>query len=133
VGVAESSDCLKIMDVFSNVCNKLGVPIADEKTIGPCKKIEILGLTMNCLLKFQMTKFKNVFLCYFHSKKRVIQIELQSLTGMLAFCTRALPSARAFSRRLYGSLNKVHKSYYLIGNWRHEKRFTNLKGIFEQL
>jgi hypothetical protein len=65
VGVAESSDCLKIMDVFSNVCNKLGVPIADEKTIGPCTKIEILGLTMNCLLKFQMTNSKMYFFVIF--------------------------------------------------------------------
>ena len=47
MGGAESSDCLKIMDVFSNVCNKLGVPIADEKTMGPCTYIEILGLTID--------------------------------------------------------------------------------------
>jgi len=29
--VAESNDCLNIMNAFSNVCNKLGVPIADKK------------------------------------------------------------------------------------------------------
>jgi hypothetical protein len=45
VGIVESSDCLKIMDgFFSNVCNKLGVPIADEKPMDPCTKIEMLGL-----------------------------------------------------------------------------------------
>jgi len=33
--------------LFSNVCNKLGIPIADEKTMGLCKKIEILGLTID--------------------------------------------------------------------------------------
>ena len=47
MGGAESTDCLKIMDVFSNVCNKLGIPIADEKTMGPCTNIEILGLTID--------------------------------------------------------------------------------------
>jgi hypothetical protein len=50
----------------------------------------------------------------FLSKKRVTQKELQSLTGMLAFCTRALPSGRTFSRRLFASLNKVHKSHHFI-------------------
>ena len=34
------------MDAFSNVCNKLGVPIADEKPMGPCTNIDILGLTI---------------------------------------------------------------------------------------
>ena len=47
VGVAESSDCLKIMDAFSNVCNNLGVSIADENTMGSCTKIEILGLPID--------------------------------------------------------------------------------------
>ena len=45
MGIAESSDCLKKVDAFSNVYNKLGVPIADEKTMDLCTKIEILGLT----------------------------------------------------------------------------------------
>ena len=33
--------------LFSNVCNQLGVPIADEKPVGPCTKIDILGLTID--------------------------------------------------------------------------------------
>jgi hypothetical protein len=33
---------------------------------------------------------------------------------MLAFCTRALPPGRAFSRRLCVSINKVQKSHHFI-------------------
>lgn len=47
MGIAESSECQKLMDAFSNVCSKLGVPIADEKTMGPCKEINILGFTID--------------------------------------------------------------------------------------
>lgn len=35
-----------------------------------------------------------------------------SLSGMLKFCTRALPLGHAFSRRQYASLNKVQKSQH---------------------
>ena len=112
MGIAESSDCQKIMDAFSNVCNNLGVPIADEKTMGPCTKIDILGLTIDTdemLVKIPDDKIQKLIslLDNFLSKKRLTQKELQSLTGMLELYTRALPSGRAFSRRLYASLKKV--------------------------
>ena len=39
---------------------------------------------------------------------------MQSLTGCLAFCTKALPSGRAFSRRLYSSLSQAKKPHHFI-------------------
>ena len=60
------------------------------------------------LLKFQMTRLKkNSLLDNLLSRKRVTQNEFQWLTGMLSLCARALPSGRAFTRRLYVSLKKV--------------------------
>jgi hypothetical protein len=35
------------MTAFANVCLRLGLPIADEKTVGPCTNIEYLGLTID--------------------------------------------------------------------------------------
>jgi hypothetical protein len=107
------------MDAFSNVCDKLGVPIADEKTMDLCTKIEILRLTIDTdelHVKIPDDKIQKIIslLDNFLSKTRVAQKELQSLTGMLTFFTRALPSGRAFSRRLYASLNKVQKSHHFI-------------------
>jgi hypothetical protein len=83
VSIAESSDCLKIMDTFSNVCNKLGVPIADGKTMDLCTKIEILGLTIDTdelLVKIPDDKIQKLIslLDNFLSKTRVAQKELQS-------------------------------------------------------
>ena len=70
MGVAESNDCLNIIDAFSNVCNKLGVSIADKKMY-PCAKIDILGLTIDTdelLFIFQLTK--NSLLDNLLSRKR---------------------------------------------------------------
>jgi len=46
--------------------NKLGVPIVDEKTMGPCTKIDILGLTIDTdelLVIILDGKIKPIFLC----------------------------------------------------------------------
>ena len=71
------------MDTFSNVCNKLGVPIADGKTMDLCTKIEILGLTIDTdelLVKIPDDKIQKLIslLDNFLSKTRVAQKELQS-------------------------------------------------------
>jgi hypothetical protein len=46
-GLAEISDCQSLMKAFINVCKRLNVPIADEKTEGPTCIMEYLGLTIN--------------------------------------------------------------------------------------
>ena len=37
-----------------------------------------------------------------------------TLCGILAFCTRAIPAGRAFSRRLYMATSKAKNSFHLI-------------------
>ena len=39
--------------------------------------------------------------------------QLQSLCGSLAFCTRALPAGRAFSRRLYLDTANTKRPHHL--------------------
>ena len=50
------------------------------------------------------------------SKKRIAIKELESLTGLMAFCSRAIVSARAFLRRLYDLIASVKnaKPYYTV-------------------
>lgn len=40
--------------------------------------------------------------------------QLQSLCGLLAFCSSALPTARAFIRKFYGAMAGVHKPCHMI-------------------
>ena len=54
------------------------------------------------------------------SKKVTLKV-LQLLAGSLAFCTRAFPSRRVFSRSIYNAMGNVKKSYHFI------RVSTNLK------
>ena len=46
-GKVNSNDCQSLMTTFINICKKLQVPIADEKTEGPTCVMEYLGLTID--------------------------------------------------------------------------------------
>jgi hypothetical protein len=58
------------------------------------------------------------------SAKKVTLNQLQSLCGLLAFCTKALPAGRAFRRQLYMATSKANKPFHFI-------RVT--KNMFEDL
>ena len=65
VGESNTNQCQNLMDIFINVCERMGVPIAHEKTEGPKTIIEYLGLTL-CnvlfvLLLFWPLSFLSVF------------------------------------------------------------------------
>ena len=47
-------------------------------------------------------------------RKRIKLKEMQSLTGSLAFCAKAMPSARAFIRRMYASIPGVARPHHHI-------------------
>ena len=48
------------------------------------------------------------------NRKRITLRQLQSLCGSLAFCARALPDGRAFSRRLHLTCDRARKPHHLI-------------------
>ena len=44
------------------------------------------------------------------SKQKLYLLQLQSLTGSLAFCAKAMPSARAFVRQMFSAMKRhFHK------------------------
>ena len=49
-------------------------------------------------------------------KKKILVKDLESLTGLLVFCSRAIPSSRTFIRRFYDLLATVkeRKPYYHV-------------------
>ena len=82
----------------------MGVPLAEENTIGPACIIIFLGLEIDTLeMVIQIPQEKVVEVRHkLHmvlSKKKVTLKELQSLVGLLDFCARAILSVRAFNRR----------------------------------
>ena len=128
-GEATKNDCKFLMTAFENVCLRLWVPIADNKTVCPCTNIEYLGLTIDSdellvkIPQYNIEKLQDQ-LTSILSKRKVTLKEMQSLTGSLALCTRALLSGRTCNRRLYGSFKNASKPHHFI-------RLT--KGIREEI
>lgn len=119
MGGADTRDCEKVMGTFMDTCNELGVPIADEKTIGPTTVLPFLGFLINTNLlmvlipdeKLNRLKTSLEFLL---GRKKVTRRDLESIVGLMSFCSRAIPSSRAFLRRFYDTISGVKEPYYRI-------------------
>lgn len=120
-GEKGSENCEILMESFRKLCSQLGVPLAEDKTIGPVTLITFLGLeidTVLMLVKIPQDKLQKLKdqLIPLMSKKRIAIKELESLTGLMAFCSRAIVSSRAFIRRFYDLIASVKnaKPYYTV-------------------
>ena len=100
------------MESFTKMCQELGVPIADKKTVGPSTLITFLGLvadTLRMIVKIPENKFEKLkfgISLILNSKKMKVK-EFESIIGIMAFCARAIPSARALMRRFYDVLSSM--------------------------
>ena len=114
-----TSDCAILMWSFAQICEDLGVPIASSKTVGPTQVLVYLGLdtdTLEMYVKVPFVKLQALrdLLLSFLGRKKITLKELQSLSGSLNFCARAIPAAVAFSRRFYdASIGMVNLNHHL--------------------
>lgn len=119
VGPNASNECDRLMQQFSHICKDLGVPIAADKTEGPTTNITYLGLGIDTVSQTLFIPHDKVTslndqlrdLC---NRKKITLQQLQSLCGLLAFCGRALPAARAFIRRFYGAMSSAYRPHHMI-------------------
>ncbi|MCP4262983.1 MAG: hypothetical protein GY774_36545 [Planctomycetes bacterium] len=112
-GPANSPICSKSLSTFLLFAESVGLPISVKKTIKPTTSVELHGLlvdTVSFTLAIPKDKVQRaiILIDQFLSAKKVTLRDLQSLAGLLAFFTRALPGARVFIRRLYFSMRGVH-------------------------
>lgn len=120
-GGISSNDCYILMTKFLEVAQEMGVPIAENKTVGPTTVLEFLGLEIDTVLmmvripSLKLHKLKSLIGNMLSMKKITVK-QFESIIGLMSFCARAIPSARAFLRRFYDLLAslRVRKPYYLI-------------------
>ena len=111
-GSDSTSDCSVLMNCFLYVSEELGIPIAENKTTGPTTVLSFLGFIIDTdlmMVRIPQDKLErlHVSLTSILSKKKITLKELESVTGLMAFCSRAIPSARAFLRRFYDLIASV--------------------------
>ncbi|CAC5358968.1 unnamed protein product [Mytilus coruscus] len=120
-GSANSDDCLVLMNTFTELCNELGVPIAEDKTIHPITRLTFLGLeidTVDMVVRIPVAKLIKLRsqLQPMTIKRNIKFKDFVSLVGLLAFCSRAVPSSRAFLRRFYDVIAsfRVKKPFFSV-------------------
>lgn len=128
-GPPQANDCAMLMSHFQDICKDVGVPIASEKTKGPTTCLTYLGYELDTIkmqIRIPGEKVKQVLgkVTEALGRKKLTLKELQSLTGSLSFCAKAMPSARAFIRRMYAAMSTATQPH-------HRVRLT--KGIKEDL
>ncbi len=101
VGSANSSQCFHDLQNFLHLCQRLGVPIKDSKTVLPSKVIIIDGIevdseTMECRLpQDKIVKINTALISAMHRKKITLR-SLQSLIDLLNFACMVICFGREF-------------------------------------
>ncbi len=93
------------MQVTRALFNRLGVPLAPEKIVGPTTELTYLGIVIDTekmelrlpedKLNSLLTQIKD-----WHIKRKCTKRELLSLICKLSFASKGIPSGRTFLRRL---------------------------------
>ena len=106
---AQFNQCFRILDTFRATCQEINFPISEEKTEGPTQQITFLGLTINTVdmtvniplnkIEEAISKIDSILL-----RKKVKVKQLQSITGLLNFCTKACKPGKGFLCYLYNAI-----------------------------
>ncbi|KAM4694411.1 uncharacterized protein O3C94_004897 [Discoglossus pictus] len=86
VGPADSADCLRLMQGFKDLAEEFGIPLAVDKSEGPCQVLSFLGIEVDTMrMECRLPLDKVVDLCDTVGKvllaKKVTLRVMQSLLG----------------------------------------------------
>ena len=111
--------CEVLMSTFKEVCAQLGVPLAAEKTEGPCHEITYLGLVIDAVKREvrvpgdKINALRSKIQSFWGRNKLSLK-EIQSLVGSLNFVCRAIAPGRALIRRLIGLTRGLRKPHHKV-------------------
>ena len=99
---------------FLNLCHQIGVPIADEKTMGPATALQFAGIALDTVSMEARLPDDKLDKCReqlssFCSRKSVTLKVLQSLIGLLNFACSVVVPGSAFLRRLIDLTKGIRK------------------------
>ena len=100
-GEALTNDCEILMNTFLKISEELGVPIAENKAVHQTTVLTFLGLEIDTVLMVvripscKLLKLKS-YIEEILIRRKVKHRFLEFAVGLMSFCARAIPSARAF-------------------------------------
>lgn len=118
--IANSQDkCHAALTNFLSMCEYLGVPIAQEKTVSPDTTLQFAGIMLDSVLqeaRLPVDKLQKCckLLCTFYKRRKVTFRELQSLLGLLNFTCSVIVPSHAFLRRMIDLTKGANRPYHRI-------------------
>ncbi len=94
LGARSKAKCSESLQVFRNVCTRVGMPIAEDKTVGPARKLSFLGLGLDTLKQcvgvpqHKIIKATKIVRSLLAAKVTTVR-KLQVATGLLNFMSKA--------------------------------------------
>ena len=125
------------IDNYLALMKRIGMPVAEEKTLGPTQFLEYLGLLLNLLnLTLQIPEDKRVkniekidlIISAFRERKTITCKEIQKVAGSLNFICAAIPAGKVFIADLYKLLRAPDGSKRKQG---HHRRIT--RSVYEDM
>ena len=118
-GADGTENCQTLVLNFSNLCEEIGIPIAENKSVGPTTVLVFLGLEIDSLamtIRIPLNRIEELrqLLEKMLSKRKVTLEQLQKLVGKLNFFCRAIRSSRAFLRRFYDAMVPLKKAHHRL-------------------
>ena len=113
-GPAGSEECLFNLQLLTDVCRHLGVPLAEEKLEGPTTSLVFLGILIGtvqgelCLTGDKLERLQTNVKEWLQ-KRRCTKQELLSTAGQLHYAATVVWPDRAFLRRLFDLSATVKK------------------------
>ena len=127
--------CSVLMSAVLSIFAHLGVPVADDKLIGPSHTITYLGIeidapSMSIRLPAKKLIELQFLLVSWLSKKKCTKKELLSLTGKLFFAAKVVKPGRLFLRRLIDLSSSARKLHHHIQQCGRTRRYPVVARIY---
>lgn len=107
------------MAVLCLIFNRLAIPLAKHKSVGPVHQLEYLGIILDSVkmeARLPLNKLERMvaLLRQFLHKRSCTKRDLLSLIGHLVFACRVVIPGRTFLSRLFSAAKKVRKLHHRV-------------------
>ena len=119
LGAPSNQECAAGLQTALQVCDRLGVPVANHKTEGPSTCLTFLGIQIDSvamqlsLAPDKLARIQGLVLSW-RSKRAASKQELQSLLGHLSHAATVVQHGRTFMRRMFDLVKQVHRAHHHV-------------------
>ena len=119
IGVPDSLECLRNMQLMEETCAQAGLPIEPSKSMGPSSSIVFLGIKIDSvsgMLSLPINKLQKIkeSLAKWRGFKACRKRDLLSLIGVLSHASKVVRTCRIFLQRLIDlSTSAGHPDHFI--------------------